>query len=680
MKSQKFTLASRLILGLSLILPQTAARSQNSDSTAQITVNAAANIGAVNPLILGHNIEAADAWHIFGDTHTPSNNGEGFWDPQKRDFVPEVMKIVDKLRVGALRYPGGSLANNFNWKMAVGPLESRPNFQFGIDEYIALCRRLRAEPVMTVSDYFGTAGEAAELVEYLNAPAAAGHPWALKRAAWGHPSPYGVKWFELGNETDEGNHQMQPFRKFTSSQYVQWAREYVTKMKAVDPTIKIGVSSDATNTLNPDSDWNRLIFQKTPSFVDFIIVHTYTPSVPEDATEAQLNGAAAASMASTDNLRIRLQKYHQAIRRLSGRDLPFAITEYNVEADQERIIPYRFSFAAGLEAADFIRMCLQPETGVVMANYWQLLNGYWGMIQGVSVRAPYSFFRLWSSSLGSTLVRTDVSSPHIEFVGGFGINQAKGGSYQVSAKPKEYSLPATFPEIVTATSAVRPLAPSGVTVDFTNANGAAYPQLFTIPIEPGPGGGKEFKLSFEARVIGTSPGKAVDYGEFGMELLDGRGWDATHSAVAMMGVENADDWHTFSGVFNSLPDIKDLAVVARWATTRPFSGKMEIRNVRILLDPETYPAFPALTTTTMKSADGKLLNLVVFNKDLDHSIDTNITVNGFTAARGTFSELADPALSIAEADPRTGPVTIPKDGKFRHTFPPCSMTVISLAN
>jgi len=51
----------------------------------------------------------------------------------------------------------------------------------------------------------GNANDAADLIEYLNSPNNGSNPnggvdWAAVRAANGHPEPYGIKSFEIGNE------------------------------------------------------------------------------------------------------------------------------------------------------------------------------------------------------------------------------------------------------------------------------------------------------------------------------------------------------------------------------------------------------------------------------------------------------------------------------------------------
>ena len=54
----------------------------------------------------------------------------------------------------------------------------------------------------------GSAQDAADLVEYLNAPAGSnpndGVAWADIRKANGHEEPYNVRYFEIGNENNQG--------------------------------------------------------------------------------------------------------------------------------------------------------------------------------------------------------------------------------------------------------------------------------------------------------------------------------------------------------------------------------------------------------------------------------------------------------------------------------------------
>ena len=63
---------------------------------------------------------------------------------------------------------------------------------------MTLARILPIEPYICVNDGFGEAHSAAEQVEYFNG--AATTPMGKLRAANGHPEPYKVKWWNIGNE------------------------------------------------------------------------------------------------------------------------------------------------------------------------------------------------------------------------------------------------------------------------------------------------------------------------------------------------------------------------------------------------------------------------------------------------------------------------------------------------
>ncbi len=116
------------------------------------------------------------------------------------------------------------MGNTFEWKKAVGPVEKRPRIQpfsgggtpwgfsarrtatFGVDEAARWCEANGVAMIYMYGIAFGTPQDAADLVEYLNAPAGknpnGGVDWAKIRAENGHPEPYNVRFFEIANEAD----------------------------------------------------------------------------------------------------------------------------------------------------------------------------------------------------------------------------------------------------------------------------------------------------------------------------------------------------------------------------------------------------------------------------------------------------------------------------------------------
>jgi alpha-L-arabinofuranosidase len=222
--------------------------------------------------------------------------GFNAWVSDQRGYEEAVAKwnyylpVLNELGLTALRYPDGLGANNFHWKPGIGPIEQRdPDYDgagipqtFGTDEFLRYCEELGAEPnlvvnVSTAGRRVGTVQDAADWVEYCNAPNDGTNPgggidWAARRAENGHKEPYGVKFWELGNEDT--------YPGF--GDYARRVREYSAAMKAIDPTIELGVIRTGTglDALFGRSAWldyiSFMLNEAGDSF-DFWIQHTYPP-------------------------------------------------------------------------------------------------------------------------------------------------------------------------------------------------------------------------------------------------------------------------------------------------------------------------------------------------------------------------------------------------------------------
>ena len=112
------------------------------------------------------------------------------------------------MKPASIRYPGGCFASTYRWKDAVGPREKRKycpaslwadrdSNQFGSDEFLLLCRKVGAEPVLVVNATRGIQ-ETLDWIEYCNGEQ--GTTWGKRRANNGHPGPYRVKFWEIDNE------------------------------------------------------------------------------------------------------------------------------------------------------------------------------------------------------------------------------------------------------------------------------------------------------------------------------------------------------------------------------------------------------------------------------------------------------------------------------------------------
>jgi alpha-N-arabinofuranosidase len=148
-------------------------------------------------------------------------DGEGTLWADKLSLMPadnidgwrrDVVEAVRELRPPILRWGGSTIdPGGYKWKDGLGDRDRRTPFlnrnwgrrdshDVGIEEFLRFCRAVGSEPLVCVSFADGPQS-AGELVEYCNG--SVDTPWGGKRARNGHPEPYGVKYWQLGNEVGD---------------------------------------------------------------------------------------------------------------------------------------------------------------------------------------------------------------------------------------------------------------------------------------------------------------------------------------------------------------------------------------------------------------------------------------------------------------------------------------------
>lgn len=157
---------------------------------------------------------------------------------------PDIIRFLKASKLPLLRWPGGNFVSGYHWEDGVGPVERRPtkpNYAwggvepnlFGTDEFIAFCHAVGCEPMICVNAGDGTPEEAARWIEYCNGPADS--PMGRLRAASGHPEPFHVRHWEVGNEL-WGRWQ---FHWTTASGNVDRYQRFAKAMLAADPDIQL---------------------------------------------------------------------------------------------------------------------------------------------------------------------------------------------------------------------------------------------------------------------------------------------------------------------------------------------------------------------------------------------------------------------------------------------------------
>ena len=174
-----------------------------------ITVDTYTERGEISPYILGSN-------------HRHGYNGFGMYDDINKRVMPDFLEKTKNAKLGHVRYPGGTMANLFKWKDTIGTYEQRRNVvlgnsyesvfpSYGVDEHIQYTKDIGAETIYMLGPS-ESLEDAADLIRYLNgipgdskSKDANGFDWAQLRADNGHPEPYGVVHFEIGNEMQLNN-------------------------------------------------------------------------------------------------------------------------------------------------------------------------------------------------------------------------------------------------------------------------------------------------------------------------------------------------------------------------------------------------------------------------------------------------------------------------------------------
>jgi alpha-N-arabinofuranosidase len=173
----------------------------------------------VNVAINGANPTTVISKHIYG--HFAEHLGrcvyDGFWvsdtsTVERKDRIRmDVVNALKKIKVPNLRWPGGCYADEYHWRDGIGERSQRPKTvnthwgmitednSFGTQEFLELCNLIGCEPYIAGNVGSGTPQEMESWIEYLNYNGAS--TMADLRRKNGHPAPYNVSLWGVGNET-----------------------------------------------------------------------------------------------------------------------------------------------------------------------------------------------------------------------------------------------------------------------------------------------------------------------------------------------------------------------------------------------------------------------------------------------------------------------------------------------
>lgn len=410
-------------------------------------------------------------------------DGLGFHSTEEiRQFSPTITldgtpnwKTVHQARI--LDRNAGSLGNSFKFlrlegKRLLGILElkgfypagvlirpdaraGQPDYFFnnyGIMEHMKFVTSLGAETIVTVNYNTGLDQEgrlsnrvslsqkvkrAAALVAFVNGAPQDEHSlgiddegndwhtvgyWAGRRAALGHPAPYRVKYWEVGNEMYDKNNE----GGFTSAEtYGQDFVAFARAMKGVDSSIKVGAVGLTSPRGRGDADftdeWNPTVIRIGGADMDFLILHPYYPSAGLKPAPYQSQAWYTAVMAGASQAMADIKEIRKVIQQNAppGKQIQIAVTEYGIWPAAAKDPRDWANLGRALFDADLLMGLLRdgPGLGINLAANWMLHGSmssaaiaYDWKTGGRTLRPHYYAMQLLRK-LAPLVVATQVTSP-----------------------------------------------------------------------------------------------------------------------------------------------------------------------------------------------------------------------------------------------------------------------------
>ncbi|NHA67265.1 hypothetical protein [Phycicoccus flavus] len=264
-----------LALG-ALVATPTAASAADDDPTPTAVIQVGKPGPAISPLLTGVN---NDQW--FDESH-------GLWHAETDSPDADAVAKTARAGIGLVRYPGGTPASLFQWKRAIGPTDQRGcqtdarsgdprDSIYGPDEHLETVDAMGAEASIMVPFPLQTPQDAADWVEYLNAPAGTnpggGTAWADVRAENGHVAPRPVRYFEVGNEHDRSEQ-----RFWMSSDVSVAMHQYAFGGSQPQEDQRLGRGCDVSNDVVSDGSGGQ-------------VLHVPYPPVAPDSQTVRVDGA-----------------------------------------------------------------------------------------------------------------------------------------------------------------------------------------------------------------------------------------------------------------------------------------------------------------------------------------------------------------------------------------------------
>src|SRR6185312_945188 len=352
--------------------------------------------------------------------------GEGSPIPNTRGFRDDVIAALRELHVPVVRWPGGCFADEYHWRDGIGPRAQRPvtlntnwggvpeSNAVGTQEFLDFAQLIGADAYINGNLGTGSPREMTEWLQYMTSDV----PTALtaERARNGHPKPWKIAYFGVGNEPwGCGGH-------MTPDYYVQLFRRYATYLKTPAGARPVIIAAGGHDE---DTSWTEALASNASDAAGMISFHHYTIPGVKWSSKGAATGFKEDEWISTFAHTLRMEGFIQRNSAIMDRYDPakkigFAVDEWGTWYDPEpgreaQFLEQQNTLRDALVAALNLEIFMRHADRVRLANIAQMVNVLQAMILTRGPRMiltpTYHVFRMLRPFQDATALPVELTTP-----------------------------------------------------------------------------------------------------------------------------------------------------------------------------------------------------------------------------------------------------------------------------
>lgn len=382
-----------------------------------LTVELSEVIGTINPNIYGHFSE-----HLGRCIYPGIWVGLDSKMPNVQGVRKDLVEALKRVNPPVIRWPGGCFADEYHWKDGIGLIDQRPrrpniswggddSNEFGTDEFMRFCKNIGSEPYVCLNVGSGSPEEASSWLEYCNY--AGNSSYSRLRAENGHPQPYGVKYWGVGNENWGCGGSFDPV-------YYAWEyRRFATYLRRSDPSVQLIACGHTSR------DWNLRFMEAMRDhlrLMDHLSIHYYFSGRrnPFGGDVKFTDDEYLNLLFDVQNLEYQIQQAIDIVDFFSERtkNIGIVVDEWGTwhpQATREAGLYQQNTLRDAILAAVVLNLFNRYSTKVVMANIAQTVNVLQSLCltegEKTILTPTYHVFDLYKHHMGNDALKVDVKSP-----------------------------------------------------------------------------------------------------------------------------------------------------------------------------------------------------------------------------------------------------------------------------